>query len=99
MRSTIIFGALALGALAACSSPRGGDGAASPDEPVTTFATREDPIAPIEAPSGLDPRRVALGEKLFDDTILSGDGTASCRTCHLFDRGGADGRDHSKLDK
>lgn len=33
-----------------------------------------------------DPRAAALGEALFSDTRLSGDGTVSCATCHLPDR-------------
>lgn len=54
-----------------------------------------DPIAPIEAPLGLDPRKVELGRALFHDPILSRDGTLSCASCHDLDRGGADGRAHS----
>ena len=33
-----------------------------------------------------DPRAAALGEALFFDARLSGDGTVSCSTCHLPDR-------------
>lgn len=33
-----------------------------------------------------DPAAAALGEALFFDTRLSGDGTVSCATCHLPDR-------------
>lgn len=33
-----------------------------------------------------DPRAAALGEALFFDARLSGDGTVSCATCHLPDR-------------
>ena len=33
-----------------------------------------------------DPAAASLGEKLFFDTRLSGDGTVSCATCHLPDR-------------
>ncbi len=35
---------------------------------------------------GDDPAAAALGEKLFFDTRLSGDGTVACATCHLPDR-------------
>jgi len=33
-----------------------------------------------------DPEAAALGERLFFDTRLSGDGTVACATCHLPDR-------------
>jgi cytochrome c peroxidase len=60
-----------------------------PEDP----ATPAEPIAPLplQVPAQ-DSRRVALGERLFFDPILSSDGKISCGTCHVFDRGGADGR-------
>ena len=42
--------------------------------------------------SPLAPATVALGEKLFFDNRLSGDGTVSCATCHDPARGFTDGR-------
>jgi cytochrome c peroxidase len=42
----------------------------------------QEPITPLPAPPVQDPRRVALGEQLFEDTRLSGDGVRSCRSCH-----------------
>jgi cytochrome c peroxidase len=36
--------------------------------------------------------RVALGERLFSDTGLSGDGTVACASCHAIADGGDDGR-------
>src|ERR687894_396146 len=38
-----------------------------------------------------DPRAAALGERLFFDARLSGNGKVSCATCHLPDRGFQDG--------
>src|SRR5205814_1038541 len=38
----------------------------------------------------LDERKVALGDKLFHDPILSHDGKTACVTCHPLERGGAD---------
>jgi cytochrome c peroxidase len=52
-------------------------------------------ITPIERPSGLDPKSVALGEELFRDRRLSGNGTQSCSSCHDLANGGADGLSHS----
>lgn len=51
-----------------------------------------EPIAPIPLSLTLDAKRVSLGERLFKDTRLSGDGTRSCVTCHPLDRGAMDGR-------
>jgi cytochrome c peroxidase len=48
-----------------------------------------EPITPIPAPVGLDPRRVALGEQLFRDPRLSHDNTLSCGSCHDASTNGA----------
>ena len=40
----------------------------------------------------MSPGRAALGRQLFFDSRLSGDGTLSCYSCHLNDRGLSDGR-------
>ena len=54
-----------------------------------------EPIQPIEPIPNLDPRRIALGRKLFDDPRLSHDNRISCATCHVLQKGGADGRARS----
>jgi len=46
-------------------------------------------IPPTSPPT---PARVALGEKLFFDSRLSGDGTVACATCHDPARAFTDGR-------
>jgi len=46
-------------------------------------------IPPASTPT---PGRVALGEKLFFDSRLSGDGTVACATCHDPARAFTDGR-------
>ena len=51
-----------------------------------------EPIAPISRPSGLEPRKVALGERLFRDRRLSADGSLSCLDCHNLATNGADSR-------
>jgi cytochrome c peroxidase len=51
---------------------------------------RQEPIEPISATPDLDPARTALGERLFNDVLLSGSRTHSCATCHPIDRGGMD---------
>ena len=39
-----------------------------------------------------DAKLVSLGQRLFEDPILSGDRTVSCKSCHDLDKWGADGR-------
>src|SRR5437899_11013165 len=46
----------------------------------------------IPADGAQPPEIVALGQKLFFDGRLSGDGTVACSTCHNPARGFADGR-------
>jgi len=48
-------------------------------------------VEPSNRVSG-DRAAVALGERLFNDTRLSGDGTMSCASCHQVDHGWSDGR-------
>jgi len=47
-------------------------------------------VLPVPLSVELDPARVALGEKLFANSDLSGNGF-SCATCHPLERGGMDG--------
>jgi len=53
-------------------------------EPITAI-----PAAPIQ-----DPRRVALGERLFGDRRLSHDDSRSCSSCHDMRTNGASGNAH-----
>ena len=59
--------------------------AASPaavQSPSPELRARQEPIKPIPAPRVEDPRRVSLGERLFQDQRLSHDNTRSCGSCH-----------------
>jgi len=47
-------------------------------------------LRPIPETLGADPARAALGEKLYNDKRLSGDGTVSCASCHDLALGGTD---------
>lgn len=38
----------------------------------------------------LDAKKVQLGDKLFHETLLSGDDTLSCASCHSLNKGGTD---------
>lgn len=54
-------------------------------EPLTN-----EPLRPLEAVAGLDPRQVELGDTLFHDPRLSADDTVSCAFCHDLGQGGVD---------
>jgi cytochrome c peroxidase len=62
--------------------------AAAQSPNIQTRPGRE-PITPIPAAAVADPRRLALGEKLFVDPRLSGNSTHSCSTCHDLRANGA----------
>jgi len=62
---------------------------------VVTSAFDHEPIAPLPDHSDLDSRKVALGERLFHDPLLSADNTISCASCHDLDKGGVDRVSHS----
>lgn len=55
----------------------------------------DEPIEPLPYPQDLDPKVVSLGEKLFNEVKLSSDNKVSCASCHLIQKGGADGRKQS----
>lgn len=46
---------------------------------------------PIPADNPLTPEKVALGRQLFFDARLSGDGSRSCYSCHVCEKGLTDG--------
>jgi len=48
------------------------------------------PIQPLPLSVELNPDKVALGNQLFHDTLLSGDNTLSCASCHALNKGGTD---------
>jgi cytochrome c peroxidase len=53
-------------------------------------AAATEPISPVPREQKIDPRRAALGEKLFRDARLSRGYTRSCETCHPLDSSGMD---------
>lgn len=71
-------------------------GVEEPALPVTPVVTegRGDilqPILPLQPIPGLDPLRIALGQKLFHDARLSADFSLACASCHRLEQGGVDG--------
>lgn len=64
----------------------------APDTRKASIARQEQASAILPIPqTGVPSGKVLLGEKLFHDPMLSGDGTISCATCHDLSRAGADG--------
>ncbi len=49
-----------------------------------------EPITPIPLNLDLDPLKVELGEKLYQDPRLSHDNSISCASCHDLNKGGTD---------
>jgi cytochrome c peroxidase len=54
----------------------------------------EEPITPIPAPPALDPRKIKLGARLFNDVRLSHDNSRSCSSCHDLGTNGASRKEH-----
>ena len=54
-----------------------------------------EPLKPLPNSVKVDMDKVLLGRSLYHDTMLSGDGTVACVTCHLLEHGGAEPRKSS----
>jgi cytochrome c peroxidase len=102
--SATLVVALLGSAFAACADtsadglPAGVDLGAPPIDRPAAQATPEDPVEPVQRMTGLDPRKIALGGRLFTDPILHEKGEIACSTCHLAAHGGADGRRMSDVE-
>ena len=59
--------------------------------PGSRVIAEQEPITAIPPPPAAMPSKLALGERLFDDTRLSHDGTRACSSCHDIHSNGADG--------
>jgi len=57
--------------------------------------TKSEPISPIPLEHSQSIHKVALGNRLFHDPVLSRDQSVSCASCHLIDDGGDDNSRHS----
>ncbi len=53
-------------------------------------ARADEPLQPLPASVPVDAKKVALGEKLFNDKRLSADDTLACSGCHLYEKAGTD---------
>lgn len=63
--------------------------------PQRIISNIKEPIQPIPLYIDLNPHKVALGERLFNETKLSHDNRISCATCHNLKTGGVDGLAYS----
>lgn len=54
------------------------------------MAQLDEPIKPLPLDGKFDARKVALGEKLFNDRRLSKGNSVSCASCHNLSKNGAD---------
>jgi cytochrome c peroxidase len=79
--------------LTSCDNAKAGPKQALGAPPDSTLV--REPIEPLPKAVGVNPERVRLGRRLFNDKRLSGDNSVSCATCHDIKRGGVDGRARS----
>lgn len=80
---------LSVGAISVCRGPIAA-AVVAPISPDTHKLRTGEPISPIPTEIKLDPVKVALGEKLFNDPQLSHNNSISCASCHRLDLGGTD---------
>ncbi len=58
--------------------------------PGTPPAVAAGPVHPLPLFVDVDARKVALGQRLYNDKRLSADNTIACATCHDLNKGGTD---------
>jgi cytochrome c peroxidase len=72
-----------LGGTAAAQAPP------APGSAAENSIVEQEPITPVPPPPPADPRKLAIGERLFSDARLSGAGNLSCNSCHDLHSNGA----------
>jgi cytochrome c peroxidase len=89
---TIASLVITAGLLLGCNRPAGPTAAEFQPEilPLPSQLTTYEAM-PIPADNPLSPEKVALGRQLFFDERLSGDGSRSCYSCHVCEKGLTDG--------
>jgi cytochrome c peroxidase len=89
---TFVIGLLATSCILLVSCQKQAETAGFQPEilPLPQQLTSYEPM-PIPADNPMTPEKVALGRQLFFDERLSGDGSRSCYSCHLCEKGLTDG--------
>jgi cytochrome c peroxidase len=67
-----------------------------PKLPLPVLIPCPEPITPIPPPPPANPLKLALGESLFEDPLLSHDRTRSCQSCHDTRSNGANTNRHDR---
>ena len=86
--------ALIAGLLGACTE---GTNEPRPAEIDPFESASDQPLDPLPLEVERDPARVALGEQLFRERLLSGDGKIACSDCHKAEHGLADATPQSAV--
>ena len=87
-----LAGAVLVAAVASLVHVADAPQSANPMEAVGLVAmqrSQQEPITPLPSPSVPDAKKAALGERLFHDVRLSGQGDKSCASCHDLTTNGA----------
>jgi cytochrome c peroxidase len=90
----VVLGLLVLGLIALAMLSLSFAVAQSVTPPARSYTAVIEPITPIPDPPVIDPLKVSLGEKLFNDFRLSRENTHSCASCHDTQTNGAGNKSH-----
>ena len=63
---------------------------ARPEAALVAEAHRGEPVQPVMLPAKLQRDKSELGDRLYHETMLSGNDTLSCASCHQLTKGGTD---------
>jgi cytochrome c peroxidase len=89
----LLAAAFLAGATAGGLAALAAQSAAAPDLAALKAAFRRPTAIPFPADNPYSEAKRSLGEKLFNDSGLSVDGSTACATCHVRAKGFADGRE------
>lgn len=64
-------------------------------ETITPSELRHEPVQPLIKPTGINPDKISLGDRLFHEPRLGRDNDMSCSSCHFLEINGANHRSHT----
>jgi cytochrome c peroxidase len=96
-RLFLVAGMAAIGfaIIAVSTHPWAPEGVQAADFATSQTGDSGEPIQPIAVIRGLNPAKIQLGRKLFNDPLLSHNNQVSCSSCHHLKAGGSDRVAHS----